>query len=145
MTPLHHPFVLPPYALAMGMALIEPSEFSERAELAETPQGAPVLTMDFSPRAEGRPGYFHGGAIGGLLEMAGFAALAAELEARGAVQAMKPINISVEFLRNGMPRPVFAQGQVLRAGRRVANVRVEAWHDNRVAPVASCWMNFRLF
>jgi uncharacterized protein (TIGR00369 family) len=125
-------FVLPPYALAMGMTLAEDGE------------DCPIVTMEYGSHSQGRPGFLHGGAIGGLLEMAGFAALAADLARRGVHQRMKPINISIEYLRGGRPQPIHAVGEVLRAGRRVANVRVEAWQADRAAPVASCWMNFHL-
>jgi uncharacterized protein (TIGR00369 family) len=123
---------LPPYAQAMGMTFADPDD------------GSPVITMDFGPRAIGRPGFFHGGVIGGLLEMAGFAALAAELERQGLDMRIKPINISTEYLRAGLPERMFARGEVVRAGRRVANVRIEAWQSRRDRPVASCWMNFQL-
>jgi len=123
---------LPPYARAMGM------------ELAGTDDGSPVIAIDFSPRAMGRPGFFHGGAIGGVLEMAAFAALSAELERQGVAVRIKPINISTEYLRAGLPERLYARGEVVRAGRRVANVRIEAWQSDRTRPVASCWMNFLL-
>ena len=123
---------LPPYALAMGM------------EIDTIVDGCPLLAMDFSDRAQGRPGFYHGGVIGGLLEMAGFAALTAELERQGVAVKIKPINVKVEFLRSGLPERMFARGEVLRAGRRVANVRIEAWQADRTRPVASCWMNFQL-
>jgi len=126
------PFVLPPYALAMGMTLAQHGEDDA------------IVSMEFGNHSTGRPGFLHGGAIGGLLEMAGFAALSADLARRGVAQRMKPINISIEYLRGGLPQPIHAVGEVLRAGRRVANVRVEAWQADRAAPVASCWMNFHL-
>jgi len=123
---------LPPYAQAMGM------------EFAGIDNGSPVIAMDFAQRAIGRPGFFHGGVIGGLLEMAGFTALEAELERRGIDVRIKPINISTEYLRAGQPERLFARGEVVRAGRRVANVRIDAWQADRDRPVASCWMNFQL-
>ncbi len=123
---------LPPYARAMGM------------EIAGIVDDSPLLAMDFSERAMGRPGFIHGGAIGGLLEMAGFAALTAELERAGLAVRIKPINVKVEYLRSGLPERIYARGEVLRAGRRVANVRIEAWQGDRARPVASCWMNFKL-
>lgn len=123
---------LPPYARAMGM------------EFIDVENGSPVIAMDFAPRAMGRPGYFHGGVIGGVLEMAGFAALEAELERQGIDVRIKPINISTEYLRGGLAERLFARGEVVRAGRRVANVRIEAWQSDRDRPVASCWMNFQL-
>jgi len=33
---------------------------------------------------------------------------------------------------------------VIRSGRRIANVRAEAWQGERDKPLASCWMNFLL-
>lgn len=123
---------LPPYARAMGM------------EIAGIEDGSPLIMIDFSSRAMGRPGFFHGGVIGGVLEMAGFAALGAELERQGLDLRIKPINISTEYLRGGLPERLYARGEVVRAGRRVANVRIEAWQSDRDRPVASCWMNFQL-
>jgi uncharacterized protein (TIGR00369 family) len=124
--------ILPPYARSMGM------------ELDRIEDGIPVLAMEYSRIAQGRPGYLHGGAIGGLLEIAGFAALRAELAQRGTMMRIKPVNISIEYLRGGVKLRTFAMGRVLRAGRRVANVRVDAWQADRDKPVASCWMNFLL-
>ncbi len=123
---------LPPYARAMGM------------EFAGHDNGSPVIAMVWSARAMGRPGFMHGGAIGGVLEMAGFTALEAELERQGIDMRIKPINISTEYLRGGLPETIYARGEVVRAGRRVANVRIEAWQSDRARPVASCWMNFQL-
>ncbi len=123
---------LPPYARAMGM------------EFVGVDNGSPVIAMAWSDRAMGRPGFMHGGAMGGVLEMAGFTALEAELERQGLDVRIKPINISTEYLRGGLPETIYARGQVVRAGRRVANVQIEAWQGDRTRPVASCWMNFQI-
>lgn len=120
---------LPPYARAMGM------------RINGLLDGAPLLTMDYSQRAMGRPGYLHGGAIAGLLEMAAIMALHAELGEEDTRVRIKPVNISVEYLRGGITVETFARGQVVRAGRRIANVRAEAWQADRDKPLASCWMN----
>lgn len=130
--PADHPLHLPPYARAMGM------------EIDRIEDGVPVIGMDYTERAVGRPGYLHGGAIGGMLEMAAFTALRAELDRTGAAMRIKPVNISIEYLRGGVDHRTYAMGRVTRAGRRVANVRVEAWQADRDKPVASCWMNFLL-
>ncbi|HQS97196.1 MAG: phenylacetic acid degradation protein [Novosphingobium sp. 16-62-11] len=121
---------LPPYARAMGM------------RINGLLDGAPLLVMDYSQRAMGRPGYLHGGAIAGLLEMAAIMALHADLGDEDTRVRIKPVNISVEYLRGGATVETFARGQVVRAGRRIANVRAEAWQADRDKPLASCWMNF---
>lgn len=123
---------LPPYARTMGM------------EIDRIEDGIPVLAYDFSERIEGRPGFLHGGALGGLMEMAAHAALHAALDERGWSVRFKPVNISVEYLRGGTPQRTFAMGRIIRAGRRVANLRVEAWQADREKPIASAWMNFLL-
>lgn len=124
--------LLPPYALAMGMRIDQIAD------------GVPILTMDFSDRTVGRPGFIHGGAIGGLLEIASIIALRADLGDEGADTRIKPVNVSIEYLRGGVMVPTFAIGKVIRAGRRIANVRAEAWQADRDKPLASCWMNFLL-
>lgn len=121
---------LPPYARSMGM------------QIAGMLDGAPLVTMDFSDRALGRPGFLHGGAIAGMLEIAAIMALHAELGDEDAKVRIKPVNISVEYLRGGVTVETYARGEVIRAGRRIANVRAEAWQADRAKPLASCWMNF---
>ena len=123
---------LPPYALALGIGV-------DRLESA-----APVLSFDFSERVLGRPGFLHGGAIGGLLEMAAIAALRMALAKRGDVPRLKPVNVTVEFLRGGTEQRTFAIGRVTRAGRRIANVSAEAWQEDPARPIASAWMNVLL-
>lgn len=123
---------LPPYALALGIGV-------DRIDGA-----APVLTLDFSEKVHGRPGFLHGGAIGGLLEMAAIAALRRALAERGAVPRLKPVNMTVEFLRGGTEQRTYAIGRVTRAGRRIANVSAEAWQDDPARPIASAWMNVLL-
>ena len=127
---------LPPYALALGIGV-------------ERIQGvAPVLAFDFSERVNGRPGFLHGGAIGGLLEMAAIAALRMALAQRGpdgaGLPRLKPVNLTVEFLRGGTGRRTYAMGRVTRAGRRIANISAEAWQDDPARPISSAWMNVLL-
>ena len=127
---------LPPYALALGIAV-------ERID-----GGVPVLGLDFSEKVHGRPGFLHGGAIGGLLEMAAITALREALAQRGPSGArlprLKPVNLTVEFLRGGTEQRTYAIGRVTRAGRRIANVSAEAWQDDPARPIASAWMNVLL-
>ncbi len=115
---------LPPYALGLGIAFD-----GEEA-------GTPILGVDFSERMQGRPGFLHGGALSGLMEMAAIAALHAELARRGEALQLKPVNISVEFLRGGTEQRTYALGQVTRVGRRMALLNAEAWQDDRARPIA---------
>ena len=123
---------LPPYAHALGIAM----DHSE--------DGAPILYFDYSERVAGRPGFLHGGAMSGLMEMAAIAALRAELERRGEAMKLKPVNVAVEFMRGGTEQRTFACGSVTRAGRRVALVNAEAWQDDRSKPIALAQMKVLL-
>ena len=116
------------YARALGITVTDVS-------------AAPTVSLDFSHDLEGRPGAWHGGAIGGLLETAGYAALRAELAARGRDPLLKPINITVEYLSAGRPLLAHARGRIVRLGRRNANLVVEAWQDDPQRPIASAVMN----
>ena len=119
---------LPPYADLLGIAPVA----------GEDPT---LLTMPSADTVLGRPGYLHGGAIGGLLEMAAIVALRHALAADGGGQ-IKPINVTVDFMRGGREKPTFARGVVTRLGGRVANVEATAWQDDPAKPIAAARMNF---
>lgn len=125
---------LTPYAMALGITVAEEADEG----------GAPVLAIAFGQQIEGRPGVLHGGAIGGLLETAGYAALAHALRARQEERRLKPINVTVQFLSSGKPKVTYARGRIVRLGRRVANIAVEAWQDDRERPIATAVMNVML-
>jgi uncharacterized protein (TIGR00369 family) len=124
--------LLPPYAAALGI------------ELDHDEDGLPVLHVDFSERVMGRPGFVHGGALSGLMEMAAIAALRAEMTRRGEAMRLKPVNVQVEFMRGGTEQRTYAMGKVTRAGRRVALVNAEAWQDDRAKPIALAQMKILL-
>lgn len=117
-----------PYAELLGLT-IEPGET------------APTLVMPFGPDVLGRPGFLHGGAIGGLLEMAAVAALRQALESEGGGK-VKPINLTVDYMRGGRDKPTRARGTVTRLGTRVANVEAVAWQDEPDRPIAAARMNY---
>ncbi|WP_294252918.1 PaaI family thioesterase [uncultured Sphingomonas sp.] len=119
---------LPPYAELLGLS-VEPGA------------DAPVLLMPFSGDVVGRPGFLHGGAIGGLLEMAAVGALLQALEAEGGAK-VKPVNVTVDYMRGGREKETRAKGTVTRLGNRVANVSAIAWQDEEERPIAAARMNF---
>lgn len=123
------------------IALLTPYARSLGIELREWEDGVPVMQVEFVEAVEGRPEHFHGGATGGLLETAGYAALRAELAERGRDAVLKPINITVQYLSAGKSRASFAKGRVTKLGRRSANLTVEAWQDHRSRPIATAVMN----
>ena len=122
---------LPPYAEFLGVTV-------ERSDDGQPP----VLVMPFTSDVVGRPGFLHGGAIGGLLEMAAIVALWHALDddsARG-----KPIGVTVDYMRGGRKHLTRAKGTVTRLGSRIANVEAVAWQDDATKPIASARMNYLL-
>ncbi len=118
---------LPPYASLLGLR-------TERSD-----GGALTFVMPFGEVVIGRPGYLHGGAIAGLLE---FAALGTLYDALGATQAtVKPINVTVDFMRGGVDHDTFAAAEITRLGVRIANVEAQAWQADRAKPIAAARMN----
>jgi uncharacterized protein (TIGR00369 family) len=131
------PFELPPYARSLGIELADGCE-------GRVLGGGPVVSVRFDQSVEGRPGHLHGGAIAGLLETAGYVALAETLEATTRPARMKPINLTVQFLAAGRRRASFAQARIVKLGRRTANVAVEAWQEGEERAIASAVMNILL-
>ncbi len=120
---------LPPYADLLGLSA-EPDG-----------DGTPVLVMPFANDVLGRPGFLHGGAISGLMEMAAIVALHAALAGEGGGE-IKPINVTVDFMRGGRDKPTRSRGIVTRLGTRVANVEAIAWQDDPDKPIAAARMNY---
>jgi uncharacterized protein (TIGR00369 family) len=116
---------LPPYAALLGLR-------------AERRGGETLWIMPFGDAVLGRPGYLHGGAIAGLLE---FAALGTVQEALDEGVSVKPVNVSVDFLRGGTGQETYASATITRLGNRIANVEAHAWQHDRTKPIAAARMN----
>lgn len=54
----------------------------------------------------------------------------------------KTIDLTVDYLRSGLPRDAYARARVNRFGRRYASVHVEAWQDNRARLFAQATGHF---
>jgi uncharacterized protein (TIGR00369 family) len=92
------------------------------------------IVMPFVDGFMGRPGFLHGGAIAGLLENAAWVAV---LEALPQGATIKPISVTVDYLRGGGQTETYAEAEIVRLGRRIANVLVTAWQDDRAKPIAT--------
>jgi uncharacterized protein (TIGR00369 family) len=120
---------LPPYAELLQLRI-------------EDGDHGPMILMPFHDDVVGRPGFLHGGAIAGLLEFAAFTTLARALHDEQVV--MKPITVTVDYMRGGEDRDTFASATVERLGTRIANVEAFAWQKDRASPIASGRLNFLL-
>ena len=95
-----------------------------------------ITTMAFASHLIGNPALpaLHGGTLGALLESAAIFELLWHAEV---LVLPRTITLTIDYLRPGGPHDTHARGIVTRHGRRVANVRVEAWQADRGTPVAS--------
>ncbi len=118
-----------------------------------------TATIPFSEKLIGNPVIpaLHGGGTAAFLGVTaivelGWAYLWGEIES-GRIDATtlsaetlpalpKTIDITVDYLRSGLPRDGYARAFVTRSGRRYASVRVEAWQDNRDKPYAQAVGHF---
>lgn len=83
----------------------------------------------------------HGGVVGAFLELT---ALVQAIELADTDRVPKPINFSVDYLRSAGPRDTRGRAEIVKHGRRIANVRVVAWQDDPAKPVAAGIGNFLL-
>ena len=116
-------FDIVPYAKYLGL---EPSCHGDEL----------TTTMRFGPHTIGNAALpaIHGGAIGALLESAAIFELLYRAET---IVLPKTITLTVDYLRSAGPVDTYARGSITRHGRRVANVRVEAWQADRAQPIAT--------
>ena len=83
----------------------------------------------------------HGGVVGAFLELT---ALVQAVELADSERVPKPINFSIDYLRSAGPRDTRGRAEIVKHGRRIANVRVIAWQDDPARPVAAGVGNFLL-
>jgi uncharacterized protein (TIGR00369 family) len=117
-----------PYARFLGVEMVRvDGELCGRLRFAEHLVGNPMLPA------------LHGGVIAALLESTAVFQLMWETEA---IVLPKTITLTVDYLRPGRTVDTHARGILTRQGRRVANVRVEAWQDDRRRPIAVASAHF---
>lgn len=110
-------------------------------DLEETPSGLVTVL----PRKETNVGNtqipaVHGGVVGALLE---HAAVMQILWDREVERFPKIVNLSLDFLRPCLATvETRARAVIIKQGRSVSNVRVEAWQDNPAKPVAAAHAHY---
>jgi uncharacterized protein (TIGR00369 family) len=119
-----------PYARFLGI----------RAELAGDEMTA-ILPFDGKLIGNVKWQALHGGVLGAFMEMTALAQLALSEDLPG---MPKPIDVTIEYLKTGRPLTTYARADLRKVGRRVANVHVEAWQDQRSEPVAALRGHFLL-
>ncbi len=123
-------------------ALADSTPYTRFMNIApENSTGELLTRMRYHPQLIGNTMLpaLHGGTIGALLEAAAIFQVLWEMET---VAIPKIITITVDYLRSGRPVDTLARATVTKQGRRVVNVAVEAWQDDRARPIASANAHF---
>ena len=109
--------------------------------VARVVDGVVRLELPFQDKFIGNPNLpsLHGGVVGATLEMA---ALVQLLHSARSEHIPRTIDFTIDYLRQSKPAPLYAEAEVLREGRRVANARMVVFQDDRTKPVASGRGNF---
>ena len=100
-----------------------------------------TLVLPFSERLIGNIALpaLHGGVVGAFLELTAIA----QLSVSGKLARLpKTIDISIDYLRSGRPVESYARARIVKVGRRIANVQVEAWQAERGNPIAALHGHF---
>jgi len=126
------------------------SDIPYAAKLGLQPQfkdGVFTLVLPFKQSNIGNPVLpaLHGGAVGGFMEMAAICQLIIDRVEAGhdaEAELPKPIGINIDYLRRGKPIETYARAAVFKAGKRVSNVRVEAWQEDAEKPIAALHGHF---
>lgn len=83
----------------------------------------------------------HGGVVAAFMETAATLDL---MRAARAPTLPRIVDLSIDYLRTARAVPTFARCELLREGRRLANVRVSAWQEDPAVPVATARLHFVL-
>lgn len=75
----------------------------------------------------------HGGALGGFMETSAMLHLMIKMEERS---MPKVVDFSLDFIRTGKMLDTFVRCKIIRFGRKLVNLSVEAWQENENTPIA---------
>ena len=110
---------------------------------AELEGDAMIAVLPFDDKLIGNVKWqaLHGGVLGAFMEMTALAQLALAGDIK---HLPKPIDVTIEYLKTGRPLTTYARADLRKVGRRIANVHVEAWQEQRGEPVAALRGHFLL-
>lgn len=83
----------------------------------------------------------HGGVIGGFMELAATLHIIAKLETRN---IPKVIDFAIDYLRPGHMKDTFVECDVVRQGKKIVNVSINAWQTRRNEQIATARAHFLL-
>ena len=84
----------------------------------------------------------HGGAVAGFMENAAIMHLMWTMES---LALPKNIDFTIDYILSGRPQDTYATCKVVKQGKRIANVQIEAWQEERNNPIAIARSHFKIF
>ncbi|MFM9865457.1 MAG: PaaI family thioesterase [Micropepsaceae bacterium] len=123
-------------------AIVDAIPYCKFLGIAIDRKGTELTTiLRFSQKLIGNPVLpaLHGGVVGAFLEVTAVIQLMLEAESE---DLPKPVDIGIDYLRSGKPVDTYARAIVTKHGRRVCNVRAEAWQDEHTRPIAALHGHF---
>ncbi len=101
----------------------------------EVREGRRIIVMPFADHLVGNPTVpaLHGGTLGALLESVAHLELQALTDHP---RLPKTISLTVDYLRSGKTKDVFASAKMVKSGRRVTTLQCHAWQEDENAPIA---------
>jgi uncharacterized protein (TIGR00369 family) len=129
--------------VAEYQALLDRIPYARFLGIAVEEVGDPgiVLRLRFADQLVGNPNLpaVHGGVVGAFLEFAAILELVRQGESE---RLPKPIDLTIDYLRPARSADAFARATIAKHGRRVANVRVDAWQESAARLVATAHGHF---
>lgn len=119
-----------PYAAFIGVALRVGSDGLETM----TPDRHDLIGNTNLPA-------LHGGVIGSLLDITGMLTL---VFLKALERSPRLIDMDIDYLRSGQARPTYGRAEIVRGGRRMANLRAHLWQDDPERPIAIGRLQFLL-
>jgi acyl-coenzyme A thioesterase PaaI-like protein len=97
--------------------------------------------LDKRPSNIGNPSLpaIHGGVIGGFLELSAAIEIIYSLDIAA---VPKVVDFSLDYLRAGRYKTIYARCKVLRQGKKLINVTASAWQDDENTPIATARCHF---
>jgi len=119
-----------PYAKTLGTECIQLGEkLVFKMPARDTNVGNPFLPA------------LHGGSIGGFMEISALLYVMLNLDTP---QIPKVINFAIDYVRAGRLEDTFAECELVRQGRKIANVSITAWQVRVEEPIATARVHFLL-